>query len=48
MGIFFPLLPDSPHRKVRGLDAKESVLIGEFITIAVAEKMSALITEEYR
>ena len=40
-------LPDSLHRKVRELAAKESVSINQFITIAVAEKMSALLTEEY-
>lgn len=40
-------LPDSLHRKVRELAAKESVSINQFITIAVAEKMSTLLTEEY-
>lgn len=47
MGRFSLRLPDSPHRKVRELAAKESVSINQFITIAVAEKMSALLTEEY-
>ena len=40
-------LPDSLHRKVRELAAKEAISINQFITIAVAEKMSALLTEEY-
>ena len=47
MGMFSLRLPDSLHRKVRELAAKESVSINQFITIAVAEKMSALLTEEY-
>ena len=40
-------LPDSLHRKVRELAAKEAISINQFITIAVAEKMSALLTEDY-
>ena len=47
MSILSLRLPDSLHRKVRELAAKESVSINQFITIAVAEKMSALLTEEY-
>ena len=47
MSRFILRLPDSLHRKVRELAAKESVSINQFITIAVAEKMSALLTEEY-
>ena len=47
MSMFSLRLPDSLHRKVRELAAKESVSINQFITIAVAEKMSALLTEEY-
>lgn len=40
-------LPESLHRKVRDLAAKESISINQFITTAVAEKMAALLTEEY-
>lgn len=40
-------LPESLHRKVRELAAKESISINQLITTAVAEKMSALLTEEY-
>lgn len=47
MSILSLRLPDSLHHKVRELAAKESVSINQFITIAVAEKMSALLTEEY-
>ena len=47
MGILSLRLPYSLHRKVRELAAKESVSINQFITIAVAEKISALLTEEY-
>jgi len=47
MSVLSLRLPDSLHRKVRELAAKESVSINQFITIAVAEKMSALLTEDY-
>jgi len=40
-------LPESLHRKVRDLAMKESISINQFITTAVAEKMAALLTEEY-
>jgi len=40
-------LPESLHRKVRELAAKESISINQFIATAVAEKMAALLTEEY-
>jgi len=40
-------LPDSLHRKVRELATKESISINQFIATAVAEKMAALLTEEY-
>ena len=33
-------LPESLHRKVRELAAKESISINQFITTAVAEKMA--------
>ncbi len=40
-------LPDSLHREVRKLAQKESVSINQLITVALAEKLSALTTEEY-
>jgi predicted transcriptional regulator len=40
-------LPDSLHKHVRDLAKKESISINQFIATALAEKMSALMTEEY-
>jgi len=40
-------LPDSLPRKVRELAAKDAISINQFIAPAVAEKMAALMTEEY-
>ncbi|RMD66359.1 toxin-antitoxin system HicB family antitoxin [Candidatus Parcubacteria bacterium] len=40
-------LPDSLHATVRELAKKEQVSINHFITLALAEKISALMTEEY-
>jgi predicted transcriptional regulator len=40
-------LPDSIHRKVKELAKKESISVNQMITVAVAEKVSALATEEY-
>ena len=40
-------LPDSLHKKVRELAAKEAISINQFVATAVAEKMSALLTSEY-
>ncbi len=40
-------LPDSLHRQLKGLAEKERVSINQLISTAVAEKMSALMTEEY-
>lgn len=40
-------LPESLHRMVREVAAKDSISIDQFIATAVAEKMSALLTEEY-
>lgn len=39
--------PESLHKQVKELAEKEGISINQFITLAVAEKMSALITEEY-
>ncbi len=40
-------LPDSLHKQVRKLAEKESVSINQLITLALSEKLSALMTEEY-
>jgi predicted transcriptional regulator len=40
-------LPDSLHKQVRKLAAQESVSINQLITLALAEKLSALVTEDY-
>ena len=39
-------LPDSLHKQIRKLAQKESVSINQLVTLAVAEKLSALMTEE--
>jgi predicted transcriptional regulator len=40
-------LPDSLHKKVRELAKRDNVSINQMITIAVAEKLSAIETEDY-
>jgi predicted transcriptional regulator len=40
-------LPDSLHKRVRKLAQEEQVSINQLITTAVAEKLSALMTESY-
>ena len=40
-------LPEYLHNSVKELAQKEGVSINQFITLAVAEKMSALMTEDY-
>jgi len=40
-------LPDSLHKKVRELAAKDAISINQFIATAVAEKMSVLLTSAY-
>lgn len=40
-------LPDSLHRSLRDLAERDNVSINQFITTAVAEKVSALATESY-
>jgi predicted transcriptional regulator len=40
-------LPESLHRKLGELAEQEGISINQLITSAVAEKMSALMTEEY-
>lgn len=40
-------LPDSLHRRIKDFSEKEGVSINQFISSAVAEKMSAISTEDY-
>jgi predicted transcriptional regulator len=40
-------LPESLHKKIKELAEKEGVSMNQFITLAVSEKMSALLTEDY-
>ena len=40
-------LPDSLHDTVRALAKKENISINQLITLALSEKVSALMTEEY-
>jgi hypothetical protein len=40
-------LPDSLHEQVRELAKRDGISINQFVASAVAEKMSALLTEEY-
>jgi hypothetical protein len=40
-------LPDSLHRHIKEFSEKEGVSINQFISTAVAEKMSALSTLDY-
>lgn len=40
-------LPDSLHKKLIELAEQEGVSMNQFITLAVSEKMSALLTVDY-
>ncbi len=40
-------LPDSLHQQVKSLAAKDGISINQFVASAIAEKMSALLTEDY-
>ena len=40
-------LPESLHKQLRELAKQEGVSINQFVTTAVAEKLSALMTEDY-
>jgi hypothetical protein len=40
-------LPESLHERVRKLAEQEGVSINQLITTALAEKLSALLTEEF-
>ncbi len=40
-------LPDSLHKRIKQMAAEEGISMNQFITLAVAEKMSSLATVEY-
>jgi len=40
-------LPNSIHRHIKEIAKKDGVSINQFISSAVAEKISAIMTEEY-
>ncbi|MFA5353899.1 MAG: toxin-antitoxin system HicB family antitoxin [Thermodesulfovibrionales bacterium] len=40
-------LPESIHRHIKEIAKKEGVSINQFISSAVSEKISALMTEDY-
>ena len=40
-------LPESLHKKIKELAEKEGVSMNQFITLAISEKMSALLTIDY-
>lgn len=40
-------LPESLHKAIRELAKRENVSINQFIALALTEKISAMMTEEY-
>lgn len=40
-------LPDSIHRHIKEIAKREGVSINQFISTAVSEKISAILTEDY-
>jgi uncharacterized protein (DUF1778 family) len=40
-------IPNSLHKQIRQLAKREGISINQFIASATAEKMTALLTEEY-
>jgi hypothetical protein len=47
MGAISVRIPESLHKQVKDLAKQDGISINQFITTALAEKMSALITEDY-
>ncbi len=47
MGRISLRLPDSLHKTARQLAEQENISINQLITLALAEKISALMTEDY-
>jgi len=40
-------IPDSLHERVRDIAKRENISINQFVSSAVAEKLSALLTQKY-
>ena len=40
-------LPESLHAKIKALAQSEGISINQFLVVAAAEKMSALLTQDY-
>ena len=47
MGRFRLRLPESLHKQVKALAEQEGVSVNQFVTTALAEKLSALMTKDY-
>ena len=47
MGTLSLRLPESLHKQVKALAKEEGMSMDAFVTSAVAEKLAALMTEEY-
>ena len=47
MGIITVQLPDSLHEQVQQLADRDQVTVNQLITIILAEKLAAQLTEEY-
>jgi hypothetical protein len=47
MGALSVRLPESIHRHIREIAKQEGISINQFISSAVSEKISAILTEEY-
>jgi len=47
MSILSLRLPNSLHEQIRLLAKKDGISINQFVASAAAEKMAALLTEEY-
>jgi hypothetical protein len=47
MGTISLQLPDSMERQVRELAEREGISFNQFVAAAVAEKLSAVLTEDY-
>lgn len=47
MGTLSLRIPNSLHEQIRHLAKRDGISINQFLASAAAEKMSALLTEEY-
>ncbi len=47
MGKFKLRLPEPLHKQVKALAEQESVSVSQFVTTALVEKLSALMSEDY-